>query len=95
MILEPATGTTEPEPGYLQGVRELCDSYGAILIFDEIVTGFRWATGGAQSLYGVTPDLSTWGKALARNSPGVPKNTIRPPSSRPTRVASRKPSRTS
>jgi glutamate-1-semialdehyde 2,1-aminomutase len=64
LILEAATAMTEPEPGYLEGLRELTEREGAVLIFDEIITGMRWATGGAQSFYGVTPDLSTWGKAL-------------------------------
>jgi glutamate-1-semialdehyde aminotransferase len=54
-----------PPPGYLQGVRNLADTYGAVLIFDEIRTGFRVALGGAQERYGVTPDLSTFGKAMA------------------------------
>lgn len=54
-----------PPPGYLQGVRDLADTYGAVLIFDEIRTGFRVALGGAQERYGVTPDLSTFGKAMA------------------------------
>lgn len=69
VVLEAATGLTEPAPGYLQGVRDLCDRHGAVLVFDEIITGFRWATGGAQSLYGVTPDLSTWGKAMGNGFP--------------------------
>lgn len=54
-----------PPEGYLQGVRELADKYKAVLIFDEIRTGFRVAMGGAQERYGVTPDLSTFGKAMA------------------------------
>lgn len=69
VILEAATGMAEPAPGFLPGVRELCDEHGVVLVFDEIITGFRWATGGAQSLYGVTPDLSTWGKALGNGFP--------------------------
>lgn len=64
VIMEPATGTVEPEPGYLEGVRELADRDGFVLVFDEMITGMRWAAAGAQSVYGVTPDLSTWGKAL-------------------------------
>lgn len=55
----------EPKPGYLEGVRKLADQYGVVLIFDEIRTGFRLSLGGAQELYNVTPDLSTFGKALA------------------------------
>jgi len=54
-----------PKKGFLEGVRALADKYGTVLIFDEIRTGFRLSLGGAQKLYGVTPDLSTFGKALA------------------------------
>jgi glutamate-1-semialdehyde aminotransferase len=68
VILEPCH-YDEPAPGFLQGVRDLCTKYGALLIFDEIVTGFRWATGGAQEYYGVTPDLATFGKACANGFP--------------------------
>lgn len=64
VIMEAATALAEPEPGFLEGVRNLTRSKGIVLIFDEIITGMRWAAGGAQSAYGVTPDLSTWGKAL-------------------------------
>ena len=63
LILEPATAI-EPPPGYLAGLRELADRYGCVLIFDEMITGFRWSEAGAQGLYGVVPDLSTFGKAL-------------------------------
>ncbi|MFI6546713.1 glutamate-1-semialdehyde 2,1-aminomutase [Streptomyces prunicolor] len=63
LILEPATAT-EPPPAYLAGLRELADRYGCVLIFDEMITGFRWSEAGAQGLYGVVPDLSTFGKAL-------------------------------
>ncbi|MDH6547230.1 glutamate-1-semialdehyde 2,1-aminomutase [Streptomyces sp. SAI-041] len=63
LILEPATHT-EPPPGYLAGMRELADRHGCVLIFDEMITGFRWSEAGAQGLYGVVPDLSTFGKAL-------------------------------
>jgi glutamate-1-semialdehyde aminotransferase len=55
----------EPKPGFLQGVRDLADKYGSLLIFDEIRTGFRVTMGGAQKYYGVTPDISTFGKAMA------------------------------
>jgi len=58
-----------PPAGYLQAVRELADKYGAVLIFDEIRTGFRVALGGAQAHYGVTPDVSTFGKAMANGYP--------------------------
>ncbi|NVO32559.1 glutamate-1-semialdehyde 2,1-aminomutase [Hymenobacter lapidiphilus] len=53
-----------PAPGFLAGLRKLCDAAGTVLIFDEIITGFRWHHGGAQALYGVRPDLSTFAKAL-------------------------------
>jgi len=68
VILEP-TGVCEPENGFLEGVRELCDQYGVVLVFDEIVTGFRVDMGGAQRKYGVTPDLATFGKAMANGMP--------------------------
>lgn len=58
-----------PSPGYLEGVRALADEHHAVLIFDEIRTGFRVALGGAQERYGVTPDLSTFGKAMANGYP--------------------------
>lgn len=58
-----------PAPGYLEGVRELATKYGALLVFDEMVTGFRFANGGAQELFGVTPDLSTFGKGMANGYP--------------------------
>lgn len=64
VFLEPAR-TDQPMPGFLEGLRSLCDEHGAILVFDEMITGFRYALHGAQQLYGVTPDLSTFGKALA------------------------------
>ena len=72
VILEPA-GTHAPEKSFLERVRELCNQYGVILIFDEIVTGFRVDMGGAQRKYGVTPDLATFGKAMAN---GMPISTI-------------------
>lgn len=64
IVLEPATGTREPQPGFLEGVRALAENDGAVLIFDEMICGMRWSSAGAQAVYGVTPDLSTWGKAL-------------------------------
>ncbi|OGO77947.1 MAG: glutamate-1-semialdehyde 2,1-aminomutase [Clostridiales bacterium GWB2_37_7] len=60
---------TAPPEGYLQGVRELADKYNVVLIFDEIRTGFRVSLGGAQERYGVTPDLSVFGKAMANGYP--------------------------
>lgn len=63
VILEPVT-VDEPVPGFLQGVRDLCTRHGTVLIFDEIITGFRFDARGAQHLFGVRPDLSTWSKAI-------------------------------
>jgi glutamate-1-semialdehyde 2,1-aminomutase len=63
LVLEPATAV-EPAPGFLEGLRRLCDRHGTLLVFDEMITGFRWHTGGAQQVYGVTPDLSTFGKGM-------------------------------
>jgi glutamate-1-semialdehyde 2,1-aminomutase len=63
LILEAAT-QQDPPAGYLQGLRDLAHRHGALLIFDEMITGFRFSASGAQGLYGVTPDLSTFGKAL-------------------------------
>jgi glutamate-1-semialdehyde 2,1-aminomutase len=64
VVMEPAT-THSPDPGYLEKVRALCDRHGVVLIFDEMITGFRWDIRGAQHFYGVKPDLSTFGKAMA------------------------------
>ena len=64
VVMEAATALAEPAPGFLAGVRALCDRYGSVLVLDETITGFRWAAGGAQAVYGVTPDLSTWGKGM-------------------------------
>ncbi len=64
LVLEPATATADPDPGFLEGLRQLADEDGFVLVFDEMITGMRWSAGGAQRVYGVTPDLSTWGKAL-------------------------------
>ena len=68
-VIMEAQALTTPAPGFLQGVRDLCDKYGALLIFDEVVTGFRWSLGGAQERFGVTPDLACLGKALANGMP--------------------------
>jgi glutamate-1-semialdehyde 2,1-aminomutase len=62
-------GAIHPLPGYLEGVREACTESGTILIFDEVVTGFRVGPGGAQKLLGVTPDLATFAKAIANGFP--------------------------
>jgi glutamate-1-semialdehyde 2,1-aminomutase len=72
IIMEPVNcngGSCWPKPGYLQRVRELCNQYGIVLCFDEIITGFRMGLGGAQSILGVTPDLTTFGKAVAGGIP--------------------------
>ncbi|GAB06006.1 glutamate-1-semialdehyde 2,1-aminomutase [Gordonia amarae] len=69
VIMEAATAMAEPAPGFLDGVRALCDRHGALLIFDEMITGFRWSAHGAQGMYGVTPDLSCWGKAMGNGFP--------------------------
>lgn len=63
IVLEAAT-LAEPPAGYFQGLRQLCDEYGVLLVIDEMITGFRWALGGVQDLYGIDPDLSTFGKAM-------------------------------
>jgi glutamate-1-semialdehyde 2,1-aminomutase len=72
VILEPVfhnAGVVLPEPGFLEALREACTATGTVLIFDEIITGFRHAPGGAQERYGVTPDLTTLGKALGNGFP--------------------------
>lgn len=68
VILEPA-GASEPPAGYLQGLKDLVHRSGALVVFDEIITGFRWALGGAQAHYGVTPDLACFGKAMGNGMP--------------------------
>jgi glutamate-1-semialdehyde 2,1-aminomutase/spore coat polysaccharide biosynthesis protein SpsF len=68
VVMEPV-GTSLPPDGYLEGVRELARSHGALLIFDEIVTGFRVSEGGAQAYFGVTPDLACFGKGMANGFP--------------------------
>ena len=72
VILEPILqniGIVKPAPGYLEGLRALCDAHGTVLIFDEVKTGFRHALAGYQSICGVTPDLCTFGKAVANGYP--------------------------
>jgi glutamate-1-semialdehyde 2,1-aminomutase len=69
VILEPYQRVIVPAPGFLAGVREVTRRYGVPLIFDEIVTGFRLAWGGAQEYYGVVPDLATYGKVIAGGFP--------------------------
>ncbi len=63
VVLEAET-TLQPAPGYLQDVKDLCERRGALLVFDEMITGFRWHLGGAQKFHGVVPHLSTFGKAM-------------------------------
>ena len=63
------SGPILPQPGYLAGVRELTRRHGVLLIFDEVITGFRLALGGAQAYYGVTPDIATFAKAIASGYP--------------------------
>ncbi len=73
LILEPSGGSWATIPlieGYLQATRDLTRKYGALLIFDEVITGFRWAPGGAQQRFGVTPDLTTMAKIIAGGMPG-------------------------
>jgi len=68
VIMEPMN-VAEPAPGFLAGVAEMTRKNGAVLIFDEVITGFRFANGGAQELFGVTPDLTTLGKGIANGYP--------------------------
>ena len=68
IIMEPMN-STEPKPGYLESVKEMAHANGALLVFDEVITGFRFALGGAQSLFGVTPDLASFGKAMGNGMP--------------------------
>jgi len=72
IIVEPVVGNmgcVPPEPGFLQGLRQVCDQYGIVLILDEVMTGFRVAYGGAQQLYKVKPDLTTLGKVIGGGLP--------------------------
>lgn len=72
IIVEPVAGNmgcVPPQEGFLQGLRDICDKYGAVLIFDEVMTGFRVSVGGAQKLYGVKPDLTTLGKIIGGGLP--------------------------
>jgi glutamate-1-semialdehyde 2,1-aminomutase len=72
IIVEPVAGNMNcipPVPGFLEGLREICDEYGCVLIFDEVMTGFRVALGGAQAVYGVRPDLTTLGKVIGGGMP--------------------------
>ncbi len=72
IILEPIAGNMNmilPEPGFLQGLRDLCDQYGSLLIIDEVMTGFRVARAGAQELYTIKPDITTFGKIIGGGMP--------------------------
>lgn len=72
IVTEPVmcnSGCIAPKPGFLEGLRELCDQYGIVLIFDEVITGFRLSMGGAQARFGITPDLGIFGKAMASGYP--------------------------
>ena len=72
IIVEPVAGNINcvpPVPGFLEGLREQCDKHGVVLIFDEVMTGFRVALGGAQAHFGITPDLSTFGKVIGGGMP--------------------------
>tara|TARA_Y100001973_G_scaffold29786_2_gene45072 strand:+ start:4211 stop:5491 length:1281 start_codon:yes stop_codon:yes gene_type:complete len=72
IIVEPVAGNMNcipPAPGFLEGLREICDEYGSVLIFDEVMSGFRVARGGAQEFYKVTPDLTTLGKVIGGGMP--------------------------
>lgn len=72
IIVEPVAGNMNcipPEPGFLQGLRDVCDEYGAVLIFDEVMTGFRVSLSGAQGHYGISPDLTTLGKVIGGGMP--------------------------
>ena len=72
IIVEPVganMGVVLPEPGFLEGLRQICDRYGALLIFDEVITGFRLGPAGAQGFYGITPDLTTFGKIIGGGMP--------------------------
>jgi glutamate-1-semialdehyde 2,1-aminomutase len=68
VVLEPMN-VADPAPGFLEGAKQLAHEHGALLVFDETITGFRFANGGAQALFGVTPDLATFGKGLANGYP--------------------------
>ena len=68
VIIEPMN-SVDPAPGYLESLRNFCSSHNILLIFDEVITGFRFANGGAQELFGVTPDLSCFGKGIANGFP--------------------------
>src|SRR5207237_3899454 len=72
VVVEPVAGNmgvVPPAPGFLSTLRKLCDAAGALLVFDEVITGFRVSRGGAQELYGITPDLTILGKIVGGGLP--------------------------
>ena len=72
IVVEPVAanmGVVLPQPGFLQGLRQICDQYGSVLIFDEVITGVRLSLEGAQGLFGITPDLTTYGKIIGAGMP--------------------------
>src|SRR5206468_10564676 len=72
ILVEPVAGNmgvVPPEPGFLEALRQLCDASGALLVFDEVITGFRVARGGAQERYGILPDLTILGKIVGGGLP--------------------------
>ena len=72
VAVEPVAGNMNcvpPQPGFLEGLRQLCDEYGAVLLFDEVMTGFRVGPAGAQGRYGVTPDMTCFGKVIGAGMP--------------------------
>src|SRR5690606_33839920 len=72
VIVEPVAGNMNcvpPLPGFLEGLREVCDTHGSVLIFDEVMSGFRVALGGAQARYGIKPDLTALGKIIGGGLP--------------------------
>ncbi len=72
VLIEPLLGNAQgilPRPGFHQGVRAITEEFGALLIFDEVKTGFRAARGGAAELFGITPDLATYAKAMGNGIP--------------------------
>src|SRR5205085_8821572 len=74
ILVEPVAGNmgvVPPEPGFLEALRALCDAAGALLVFDEVITGFRLARGGAQERFGVTPDLTILGKIVGGGLPAA------------------------
>ena len=83
VIVEPVAGNMGvvlPRPGFLETLRERTQSDGALLIFDEVITGFRLAYGGAQERFGITPDLTILGKNHRRGTTALPRTAVAPTS---------------